>query len=317
MTLHEFARAFQSPCCFHVLHDAFPHSISMLRTLPFSSSNVGRVADALHSTSFLKKSFPHTRRNSDCLFITKDNSRRYCWPDDEFSYRKPWWSLDEEEEEEDYSESDEEFEDTEGYYRLSWGEAVVQQVFRSFNWILPAAVMTFLIGNPMAILMALLIPFAQSMLVTLFQQMVRGLFNAFETNTEEPLQKPKKSSYRKRTGVKTRYSEASADDYNEEFKSSGNYKNGKMPNLSNDMSSVGEQTISWAYSEEARKDTTSGIKLGGWEDLENDTPLKQRSSKRKKMGGKLSNKIRRKETPLLLRLLIALFPFLGFWERYI
>lgn len=61
------------------------------------------------------------------------------------------------------------------------------------------------------------------------------------------------------------------------------------------------------------QDATS---LGGWDDLERmkSDGRQSRRKPREKMG-KLSRRERNSDTPLLLRLLIAVFPFLGSWTK--
>ncbi|KAK4356155.1 hypothetical protein RND71_025126 [Anisodus tanguticus] len=81
----------------------------------------------------------------------------------------------------------------------------------------------------------------------------------------------------------------------------------------------------WAASNGAsdRKMSESTLNFGGWDELDNhgmegqqEKPLNQRLAEpRQWTDGKLSKRIGRRETPLLLRLLIAVFPFMGSWTK--
>ncbi|MCD7467506.1 hypothetical protein HAX54_004974 [Datura stramonium] len=72
-----------------------------------------------------------------------------------------------------------------------------------------------------------------------------------------------------------------------------------------------------------RKKSRSTLNFGGWDELDNHgmegqqkKPLNQRPAEPKQWtDGKLSKRIGRRETPFLLRLLIAVFPFLGSWTK--
>lgn len=74
---------------------------------------------------------------------------------------------------------------------------------------------------------------------------------------------------------------------------------------------------------EVRKEGRSGTSFGGWEDLDGvGSERKAKSGVRGKKQssssmerGKLSWREKKRDTPLLLRLLIAVFPFLGSWTR--
>jgi hypothetical protein len=65
----------------------------------------------------------------------------------------------------------------------------------------------------------------------------------------------------------------------------------------------------------------NGPSFGGWDDLERPRRAATRSQARKGSqrgpleGGRLSRRVRKSDTPLLVRLLIAIFPFLGTWTK--
>lgn len=58
--------------------------------------------------------------------------------------------------------------------------------------------------------------------------------------------------------------------------------------------------------------------FGGWDDLDGFGPSTRSSNGSERMPeekGKLSKRVRKNDKPLLVRLLIALFPFLGTWTK--
>ncbi|XP_022138787.1 uncharacterized protein LOC111009866 [Momordica charantia] len=165
------------------------------------------------------------------------------------------------------------------------------KVFKSYGWTLPPIIISLLLNSgPKAFLMALALPLAQSIISLALEK----LWGAAE-------RRPKRSA-RSRTRKRSFYSTETKVQEEEE--------KGKM----------GYGYQSW----EARKEGRNGSSYGGWEDLDgvgserepkSGVRPKNQSSTTSMEKGKLSWREKKSDTPLLLRLLIAVFPFLGSWTR--
>ncbi|XVF06466.1 hypothetical protein REPUB_Repub06bG0050500 [Reevesia pubescens] len=214
--------------------------------------------------------------------------------DDEFEFRsaakqRTWWSdFDDYDDVWDFDEDDE-----------FW----VFKVFRAFGWILPAIVISLLLGTgPNAFIMALAVPLGQSALSLVFDK-VSGRVSKNRKFTSRPKTK-KKHFTRAANNVRA--------------------KNGKQ-----EASKCGGEKgsySSWLNTDGSLrdKDTKKAPKFGGWDQLDDEVETQKRASSQKGNGqpkqqkkGKYSRIGRVRETPLLLRLLIAVFPFLGSWTRFL
>ncbi|XP_047256370.1 uncharacterized protein LOC107850311 isoform X3 [Capsicum annuum] len=175
-----------------------------------------------------------------------------------------------------------------------------KQVLRAFGWMLPAIIMSAVIGTGTdTIIMALVLPLAQSAL-SLAMDTIWGW------SDEVPRSKSKKK--------KRPYARAA---------SNPGIRMGKGQNTRNGKGVTDYQ--SWAASNCAsdRNNSGSTLNCGGWDELDNHgmegqhiMPLNQRRAEpRQWTDGKLSKRIGRRETLLLLRLLIAVFPFFGSWTK--
>ncbi|KAF3671952.1 putative ammonium transporter 1 member 2-like [Capsicum annuum] len=171
---------------------------------------------------------------------------------------------------------------------------------RAFGWMLPAIIMSAVIGTGTdTIIMALVLPLAQSAL-SLAMDTIWGW------SDEVPRSKSKKK--------KRPYARAA---------SNPGIRMGKGQNTRNGKGVTDYQ--SWAASNCAsdRNNSGSTLNCGGWDELDNHgmegqhiMPLNQRRAEpRQWTDGKLSKRIGRRETLLLLRLLIAVFPFFGSWTK--
>lgn len=232
--------------------------------------------------------------------------------DDGYDEKKPWWTFPDEEDYYDEREDDDDYEEAS---ELSWTSIGVQKAVRSLTWIFPAVLIPFLLGNPMGLVMALVLPFAQTAIGTLFQQAWKAILNSVAPAPAKPKRRRKTASYRNRTRSDTAYSNP------REAMSSEQYAPYNADEAQLDASGKtppeASQKFSWADPEEPRKDgLADGLNLGGWEDLDNGIQSPARTVKHKKMG-KLSRRVRKREVPLLFRLLIALFPFLSVWGKYL
>lgn len=265
-------------------------------------------------SSPLRRRFPlnNSTSNSTCCFSTssggRGNSRRpkdyqgFSWDEDirandkgeEFGFgQRIWWS-------DEYDVEDEEEAGIDGFGIMegSIGFSWVMKVLRAFGWMLPAIIMSAVLGTGTnTIIMALALPLAQSAL-SLVMDAIWGWSN-----------EGSRSKYRKKG---RHYARAA---------SNPGMRMGKGENTRNGHG-VGDYQSSNGAS--AGKTSRSTLNFGGWDELDNHgmegrqqkKPLNRRPTEPKQWtDGKFSKRIRRRETPFLLRLLIAVFPFLESWTK--
>ncbi|XP_060186325.1 uncharacterized protein LOC132615732 [Lycium barbarum] len=265
------------------------------------------VVNPLSSSSpLLRHRFPFN--NSTSINYTRcfSSSRRpkdypgYSWDKGaEFGFgssKRIWWSDDDDEYDvEDDEEEEARFVDGFGAVEGSIGFAWVIKVFRAFGWMLPAIIMSAVLGTGTnTIIMAIALPLAQSAL-SLLMDAIWGW------SDEGP-----RSKYKKK---KRRYARAA---------SNPGIRMGKGQNTRNGK---GDYQSSNGASD--RKNSGSNLNFGGWDELDNHgmereqkKPINRRPAQPRQLtDGKLSKRIGRRETPLLLRLLFAVFPFLGSWTK--
>ncbi|WOL05184.1 hypothetical protein Cni_G13910 [Canna indica] len=211
------------------------------------------------------------------------------------SEKRRWWS----------EEADEDFEayDDDPFEQDPWDMIWIFKVFKSYGYFLPAIIASMLLATgPKAFLMALALPLGQSAISLAIDKM-------WGKEQEVPRRKPKprKTQF---TGSNWNY----------------NYKRRWQDQRSYDQGRNGYQ--SWATdASDGNKAKASGSRLGGWDELDwqggssngsvrqppptpNGSPQSDTMKK-----GKLSKRGRYKDTPLFLRLLVAVFPFLASWTR--
>ncbi|KAL2482105.1 uncharacterized protein Fot_43549 [Forsythia ovata] len=220
--------------------------------------------------------------------------------DEEFGFRNAakqriWWS------EEFYGEEEEDegFGILEGSTGFNW----IFKVFRAFGWILPAIFISLLLGTgPSAIIMALALPLAQSAL-----SLVAGTLWGRSGDTSRPKSKGKKWPYTGATS-NTRVGKEKGKNPQTRKKEAGDYR-------------------SWAAANNvsAKSGKRNQQNFGGWDDLDEQTrvdkvpntvPVVKANEPRVQDKIKMSRRTKR-DTPLLVRLLIAVFPFLGFWTKMV
>lgn len=174
------------------------------------------------------------------------------------------------------------------------------KVFRSFGWMLPAIISSLLLtSGPKAFLMALAIPLSQSVLSFVFQTVWGRPKNRTKSRGKRrpPPPPPPRGA-----------SSMDLDDEQEDKYMKGERK----------RAATGYQT--WVAAGDGgssdQKNNGSSSSFGGWEELDRRAGSKSNTDrKRKTSKSTLSRRERRSQTPLLLRLLIAVFPFLGSWTR--
>ncbi|KAK9062575.1 hypothetical protein SSX86_019762 [Deinandra increscens subsp. villosa] len=172
------------------------------------------------------------------------------------------------------------------------------KVFRSFGWILPAIISSLLLASgPKAFLMALAIPMAQSALSFVFQTVWgrpgnrtrrRGKSKRKQPPPPPPRQPPRSPGY------------MDIDDEQEYVERER--KRAYQTWVAGDGSGDG-------------KTNGSSSSFGGWEELDRRRARSNKGGNRKPSTSRMSRRVKRNETPFLLRLLIAVFPFLGSWTK--
>lgn len=158
---------------------------------------------------------------------------------------------------------------------------------------------SLLASGPKAFLMALAIPLGQSALTLAFEKL-------WGPSKSKP--KRKYRMRRKRSRVNNARVEEDEEQEPEENQKANKGKSGMQSWVVENNGSVNRSS----------RETPS---FGGWDDLEKSRPTTRSSQARKGSqrmpmeDGKLSRRERKNNTPLLLRLLIAVFPFLGTWTK--
>ncbi|KAL2325944.1 hypothetical protein Fmac_025002 [Flemingia macrophylla] len=207
-----------------------------------------------------------------------------------FRNKRRWWS------DENHNTP---FEEEEQASSGIWGPGIdsiwIVEIFKSYGWTLPVILASWLLANgPKAFLMALVLPLGQSALAL-----------AFEKLWGQPESKPKRKHRMRRKprrGNSSRVEEESEEDQ----KTRKGYQSWVVEN-NGSVDKGGREEVPASF--------------GGWDDLERSRPARKSSramngSQRKAMeGGRLSRREKKSDTPLLLRLLIAIFPFLGTWTK--
>lgn len=168
------------------------------------------------------------------------------------------------------------------------------QAFRSYGWMLPAIISSLLLANgPKAFLMALAIPMGQSALTLLFQTVWgRPRYKTRRRGKSKKKPPPRATSY------------MDIEDEQEE------YVKGERKMASAYQTWVAGDDV---FSSD-NKTNGSYSRFGGWEELDG-RDQSNKDEKLKKPMTKMGRRQRRSDTPFLLRLLIAVFPFLGTWTR--
>ncbi|MBA0654163.1 hypothetical protein Goklo_021228 [Gossypium klotzschianum] len=180
------------------------------------------------------------------------------------------------------------------------------QIFRAFGWMLPAIAISLLLGTgPNAFIMALAVPLGQSALSLVFDK-VSG--RTSESWKSAPRRKTKKKQFTRAAANNTRTNKGK-----QEPNKTGGEKESYSSWLNTDggLQGKGGQRVP---------------KYGGWDQLDDQVETQQRATSRKGNGAPKQRKEdkfsrvgrdRVRDTPLLLRLLIAVFPFLGSWTRFL
>ncbi|OAY70378.1 hypothetical protein ACMD2_03782 [Ananas comosus] len=210
--------------------------------------------------------------------------------------KRRWWSDESSEElDEDF---DFDFDPDEGFWDKIW----IFKVFKAYGYLLPAIIASMLLATgPKAFLMALALPLGQSA-VSLAIEKIWG------KNREGPRTKPKTK--------KKPFARPTDDFFKRQRQDVSSGENNGKPSYH-----------SWVSADNGSEGSKSSKpSFGGWDELDrqgnlNNGPVRTQSRTINGSGlseepvNKLSTKGRYRDAPLLLRLLIAVFPFLGSWTR--
>ncbi|XP_052186505.1 uncharacterized protein LOC127797552 [Diospyros lotus] len=218
--------------------------------------------------------------------------------DDEFSFgggakKRVWWSDDTVEM--DNEEDEVGFGVLEDYIDPSW----IFKVVNAFGWMVPAIAISMLLGTGSnAFFMALVLPIAQSAV-----SLATEAFWGRSRGRPKPKRRTKAKPFARTA------SDVGMNKEKEDIGSSKARENYQSWRAGNDSSSK---------TRDQRRPPSS---FGGWDALDegagsyNGSPAQKAKETRQQKRSKLSRRVRNRERPLLLRLLVAVFPFLGSWTR--
>ncbi|KAG2316217.1 hypothetical protein Bca4012_067027 [Brassica carinata] len=197
----------------------------------------------------------------------------------DFGYRKkkkPWWWL--VDDDDDLLNEDDDW-------------SMVFEVFRTLSWMLAPIGLSLLLGTESnAGLMALAVPLVQSLLSLVFSKVL----------SRPSVVRPIERSRRRGTFSRTR-------------------KARQAKNMGGGGSVAKEGYKTWMVGDAG--DNSTGSIYGGWDDLEkgyetqSDENVRPKEQQFKRRNATRSQRWRVKEKPLLLRMLIAAFPFLSSWTK--
>lgn len=208
--------------------------------------------------------------------------------------RQSWWS-------DDAYDGDNDKEDDFGMWEepsvIDW----IFKVTRAFGWMIPAILMSTLLDTgPNTLIMAVALPLGQTALSLLMDRLLAG-------PSYDPV--PRRRT-KKRRPMRTASRTKSSGQAQERSYKSRQERRGYQ---------------SWA-SENKKVDQQTGINFGGWDELDKQAGnvdgvyrKEQRGTADGPRGVRINSKLsrrRKKEEPLMLRLMIAVFPILGSWTRF-
>ncbi|KAK6911294.1 hypothetical protein RJ641_023387 [Dillenia turbinata] len=215
--------------------------------------------------------------------------------------QRKWWS---DESWDDYDDDDDDDDGFGGFLEDSIDTNWIFKVFQAFGWMLPAVFLSMIFGTGSnAFLMALALPLGQSV-ISLVIDKVWG---------EPDPQKPRRRARKKPSSTAARDMRMPDEGHRQNIRTGQEKESHRPRQAANDGS--------------FKKGSEGAQHFGGWDELDRKAWVDM-SSKRGpttkangsqnplKKGRKLSRR-RNRETPLLMRLLIAFFPFLGTWTRFL
>ncbi|XP_039134508.1 uncharacterized protein LOC120271892 [Dioscorea cayenensis subsp. rotundata] len=215
--------------------------------------------------------------------------------------RRRWWS-DEAEFDDDVDDDDDDDDDE---IDQPWERIWIFKVFKAYGFLLPAIIASMLLATgPKAFLMALALPLGQSALSLAFEKVWGN-----SSEGERARQKTKEKPFRRSTS-------ASDFKWRDEEDGAQGYRSWVSGDVG--MDDQGDDVVSHPPRS-----------FGGWDELDRQEGSTKRTTRRHRPitmtgsssentsedRGKLSGNVKYRDAPLFLRLLIAVFPFLGSWTR--
>ncbi|XP_074321014.1 uncharacterized protein LOC141657625 [Silene latifolia] len=247
---------------------------------------------------FLPSSFSKPNRRT-----TSDTIRRRIFDfDDDFrgEKRRNWWSDDDDSDSDD--EDDEGFEF--GFFEDSNPFDWIFQALKIFGWVVPAVIISNLLGGTgtNSLMMAVVLPLGQTALSLVMDKLGGSAASSSSSRTGYKSRRRPRPRSRSRPGARKARSRTSPG--------SGGYQSWRTANSSS-----------------VKKGVESDPRFGGWDELDEQVePTSSFSSKGQSRevrrqnleigSGKLSRR-RNRDKPLLMRYLIAVFPLLGSWTRFL
>ncbi|KAK1421080.1 hypothetical protein QVD17_23169 [Tagetes erecta] len=247
----------------------------------FLRSDIHQLCPTFPPTSSFSTPIHHRR-------IYSHNRRRWDSNADTFRTKNYHFNNEEFEEDEDDDDMNQWLDVLEDFVDGVW----IFKAFKSYGWMLPAIISSLLLANgPKAFLMALAIPMGQSALSLLFQTVWgRPHYKTRSRGKSKTKPPPRATSY------------MDIEDGQEEY-------------VKGERTAGAYQTwVAGVGGSSDNKTNGSSLSFGGWEELDGRNQSSKYAKPKKPMS-KMGRRQRRSDTPLLLRLLIAVFPFLGTWTR--
>lgn len=184
------------------------------------------------------------------------------------------------------------------------------------RWMLPAAAifLPWLFGGPMFLMMGFaFFPLAQKLLGLLVPGAWKAVLQGGNTSSSKSKKKqrkrPRVSTSRGRSSSSSEINEEGYPDFWARFWARTKYN---QSGISDDF--YGSDNEEWTQALIRNLDDQGQTsKLGGWDDFDEDFWILRRGSK----NTALERRRKRKEMPLILRLVVALFPFLRSWGGFL
>lgn len=223
---------------------------------------------------------PNWGSNSDAF-----RRRRFDFEDERREKRRNRWFFDDDDDEEE-DDDDVEF----GF----WEEPATAtdwflKIFSAFGWMVPAMMISTLLGTGSnSLIMALVVPLGQTALSLVMDRLSGGPSSSPNFRTRSRPRSKSRSRSRSRAGRSP-------------FARTGNSsakRGGRSNSKYNGWDELDQELVSNDSIAGVQRQTVDGIQSGYVET------------------GKLSKKISR-DKPLFIRLLIAMFPFMGSWTRFL
>jgi hypothetical protein len=201
---------------------------------------------------------------------------------------------------------------------------VQDQLFSSLRWGIPVSfvVLPWLLGNPVILLLGLAaVPAVQRAVGPVVSEAWRALRELSGSSPAKRRRKAGSYDYNSDEGEDAYSSWGGERDNGQPYRykrSASGESNDKYPAEAfpySDVSSSYNRPVSREGGQQSRKAGPS-VSMGGWEDLEADKRGRM-PVRRTKKPSKLGWRSKKKEKPLLVRLLVALFPFLRNWGGWL